>query len=278
MRLIHTLLFFIREDRIAEDKILAAICLKSLEKSTYRDVVLYNQGCLTNEELKEFLSQFNLNFTVIGDAQNTGTVVGRQRCFESIWETHPDTEYISEIHLDMLFPQHWEDPLVDYLDKNDEPMISCGIIDSQGVMGFIDSQVHTIPADCTSFQEFLNSLKCDKIVYGFTNPCIHKSKIIQFTGGYNPRFLKGKHCFEDDSMLLGYFYYYGTRTNWKPKVNYHSVVYHQTAGQRLTVSNNVYMNFFGLIKQYGVMGLKHLSQLHQSELHKQYFEQQYHNF
>ena len=61
-----------------------------------------------------------------------GTAIGRQKCFEYIWELMPDTEYISEIHPDMVFVPHWEDPLVDYLESHDEPLICCGILDKNG--------------------------------------------------------------------------------------------------------------------------------------------------
>jgi len=279
MRLIHTLLFLFREDRIQEDKILATACLKSIGKSTYKTVVVYNQGYLCYEQLKEFLDPFNLNCIIIGDAINVGTVVGRQSCFEYIWENHPDTEFISEIHLDMIFTHRWEDALIEYLVHNDEPMVSCGIVDGQGSLNFLESKPKIIPKDYNNdFDDFLISLRSDQVVHGFTNPCIHVSKIIQYTGGYNPRFLKGKQCYEDDSMLLGYFYYYGTRVNWHPKVNYNSVVYHAIAGQRLVLGDNVLLNYDGLVRQYGAMGLKHLSQLHKSEWHINYFNLQYHSF
>lgn len=275
MKLIHTLLFLLRDGKINEDEELAITCLKSLEKSTYTTVVVYNQGYWTNEELEQFLSQFNLNYFVIGEGKNVGTSIGRQKCFEYIWNNFPDTEFISEIHLDMIFSSNWEDKLVDFLDSNNEPMISCGIVDQNGHMNFLSNNTVDIPDNKNTFDDFLLSLRCDKVVPGFTNPCIHVSRILKDTGGYNYHFLKGKQCFEDDSMLLGYYYYYGTKENWHPKVNYNSVVYHAIAGQRLDMSDNVRLNFDGLIKQYGAMGLKHLSKLHTSQWHIDYFNEQY---
>ena len=275
MKLIHTLLFLFRRERLDEDKLLATSCLKSLEKGTYKTVVIYNQGCLSSAELREFLSQFLLNCIVIGDAVNVGTVVGRQSCFEYIWKYYPKNEFISEIHLDMIFTSHWEDPLVSYLEQNDEPMICSGIIDQNGNMNFISETVENIPKDFNLLDKFLMRYRQNKIVHGFTNPCIHVSKIIKATGGYNQDFLRGKQCFEDDSMLLGYYYYYGTKINWHPKVNYNSVVYHAVAGQRLEVNDNVMINYNGLVKQYGAMGLKHLSQLHRSPWQINYFGEQY---
>lgn len=278
MKLIHTLLFLFRENRLEEDKALAAACLKSLEKSRYKTVIIYNQGFLTNDELTDFLSDFKLICIVIGNSQNVGTVVGRQSCFEYIWKNYPDTEFISEIHLDMIFTYNWEDPLINYLENNDEPMISSGIVDQNGSLNFLYQVAENMPTDFTLFDDFLTKLRSDNVVHGFTNPCIHVSKILKFTGGYNANFLIGKQCFEDDSMLLGYYYYYGTKANWQPKVNYNSVVYHAIAGQRLGLFDSVQINFTGLVKQYGAMGLKHLSQLHKSQWHINFFDSQYSSF
>jgi len=274
-KLIHTLLFLFRESKSEEDKRIATICLKSLEKGTYKTVVIYNQGYLTDDQLKEFLSQFNLNCIVIGIGSNIGTVIGRQSCFEYIWDKYPETEFISELHLDMIFTFNWEDPLVDYLQHNDEPLMSAGIVDKEGNLNFLETKADNFTEEFAITDDFLMNLRCDKVVHGFTNPCIHVSKILKVTGGYNSRFLKGKQCYEDDSMLLGYYYYYGTRLNWHPKVNYNSVVYHAVAGQRLEVPGNVRLNYEGLVQQYGAMGLKHLSQLHKSDWQIRYFMQKF---
>lgn len=276
MKLVHTLLLLFRKDKIEDDKQLATQCLKSLEKGSYTTVVVYNQGYLSEDEVKAFLKQFNLNCIVIGNSLNIGTAAGRQACFEYIWSNMPNIEYISELHLDMILTYNWEDPLVDYLYNNDEPLVSCGIVDEQGKFPFIN-EVAKKREDYSSFDDYLKSLRNDKIVNGFTNPCVHVSKILKEAGGYNTAFLTGKQCFEDDSMLLGYYYYYGTRANWHPKVNYNSVVYHMVAGQRLGMGDSIIPNYNGLIKQYGVTGLKHLSELHASLWHKNFFSKQYEN-
>lgn len=128
MTLIHTLLFMLRDNRLTDDLAMAKDCLKSLEGSSYQTVVVYNQGFFANDTLKEFLSGFRLDVHIIGDGVNVGTAAGRQRCFEYIWESFPDCKFISELHLDMILPEHWEDALIAYLLINDEPMVSCGII------------------------------------------------------------------------------------------------------------------------------------------------------
>ncbi len=274
MELVHTLLFFVRENRREEDLGMAAECLKSLEKSAYKTVVVYNQGCLTNERLKEYLSGFGLDFHITGEGVNAGTSAGRQGCFEYIWENIPDTLYISELHLDMLFTHNWESALVNYLRGSDEPLVSCGIVDQKGFLPFLNKAV-TMPASKEMFDDFLKGLRVDEIKHGFTNPCIHVSKILREAGGYDTLFLRGRQCFEDDSMLLGYYYYYGTKRNWHPMVNFNSVVYHAVAGQRLGMNDSIMINFNGLVRQYGAMGLKHLSVLHKSAWQKNYFSSQY---
>ena len=274
MKLIHTLLFLLRENRLAEDLDMAKACLQSLAASAHKTVVVYNQGFWTNDRLKEFLSGFGLDCHVIGEGANVGTSMGRQRCFDYVWENFSDSLYISELHLDMLFPPLWENALTDYLDTHDEPLISCGIVDKQGSMPFLN-RTFVLPKAKEEFGSFLQSLREDTVLHGFTNPCIHVSKALKESGGYNTDFLKGGQCFEDDSMLLGYYYYYGTKRNWFPKISFNSVVYHAIAGQRMNMGGDVMVNFNGLIKQYGLMGLKHLSMLHKSEWHKSFFLMQY---
>ncbi len=177
----------------------------------------------------------------------------------------------------MILTNNWEDPLVDYLDTNDEPLVSCGIVDQNGAMSFLEKQTLPLAESKEDVEEYLLNIRENDVLHGFTNPCIHNSAILKETGGYNPQFLTGKQAYEDDSMLLGYYYFYGTRAKWKPKVNYNSVVYHAIAGQRLGMNDSVMINYSGLVKQYGAMGLKHLSQLHKSQWHINFFSEQYKN-
>jgi hypothetical protein len=265
-----------RGDRFAEDFALTTDCLSSLEKSTYKTVVVYNQGGLGNDYLKGYLQGFSLDFHVIGEGVNVGTTIGRQCCFQYVWDHFPETQFLSEIHADMIFPEGWEDALISYLDTHDEPLISCGIVDRNGEMPFLGASVQ-LPQAHSEYGDFLVKLREDRVIHGFTNPCIHVSEILKEAGGYNSVFLKGKQCFEDDSMLLGYYYYYGTKANWYPKINYNSVVYHAVAGQRIGLGDDVMVNFNGLVNQYGAMGLKHLSTLHKSAWHKKFFEKCYNN-
>ena len=272
MKLIHTFLFLLRPGSNSDDVKLAEKSLKSLEKSSYKTLVVYNQGPWTNEELEDFLRQFKLDCIVIGEAANIGISAARQRCFKYIWDNYPDTEFISELHMDMILSTHWEDAILDFLNNNDEPMMSAGIIDKKGFMPFLDNVARKLPSEFEEYDNFLSGLRCDKIVHGFTHPCIHKAEIIKEIGGYDTRFLKGRQSFEDDSLLLGYYYYYGTKADWHPKVNYNSVVYHAVALQRLDLHDSIIPNLNGLIKQYGAMGLSNLSHLHKSPWHKRFFE------
>ena len=51
MKLVHTLLLLYRDNN-QEDGQMLKNCLKSLEKSTYKTVVVYNQGTLTDDRVK----------------------------------------------------------------------------------------------------------------------------------------------------------------------------------------------------------------------------------
>ncbi len=274
MKLIHTLLFLVRENKITEDLFMAQVLMNSLKKSTHKTVVVYNQGYFTNDELKQYLSDFELDIHVIGEGTNAGIPAGRQNSFNYIWSNFPDTEYISELHLDMYLSSNWEDPLVDYLTSHDEPMICSGIIDHNGDMPILDKK-KSLPQQSNEFNDFLIGLRENKILHGLTHPCIHVSQILKEAGGYDPAFLKGKQCFEDDSLLLSYFYYYGTRMKWHPKINYNSVAYHAVAGQRMSIDDNILINYNGLVKQYGAIGIKNLAHLRNSQWHQNYFENNY---
>lgn len=266
MELIHTLLLLIREDYRRQDLALTERCLKSLEKSAYTTVVVFNQGCLTGLELDEYLKSFRLNCIVIGGGVNTGTVIGRQSCFEYVYRQFPGAAYVSELHPDMIFTSGWENALVDYLNENpEEPVIGCGIISDALMPEHYPDGV----------DDYAAQFKRDRIERGFTLPCIHRITVLKAVGGYDARFLTGKHAFEDDSLLLGYHYYYGTRANWSPKVNCNSIVYHEVAGQRFGLSDDPYENFGGLLRQYGAMGVSVLADLHVSPWQVQFFTQKF---
>lgn len=269
-KLIHTMLVLLREGSLAEDLFMLSTCLKSMEKSTYRTVIIYNQGCYTNEKLGECLSEYDLEIQIIGKGKNAGIPAGRQACFEYIWEKYPDTKFISETHMDMYFCEGWEEPLVEYLESHDEPVICSGIVDRRGIVEGLGKKA-TLPKDYSDYGEFLLALREDRLLHGFTHPCVHSSEILKLVGGYDCSFLTGKQCFEDDSLLLGYFYYYGTRMKWYPKINLNSVSYHAVAAQRRSLNDSILINYNGLVRQYGAMGLRHLCEIHKSQWHKNFF-------
>lgn len=275
MEVVHTLLFMLRKTHEGEDLLKARNCLQSLEKSTYTKVIVYNQGYWSNDLLQQFLNQFQLEYTIIGAGENVGIIVGRQACFTYIWERLPQAKMISELHLDMIFTHNWEDPLVAYLSEHDQSVISCGIVDKNSDFAFLGPAPSKIPNDFTDMDTYLKSIKNDLIVPGFAHPCIHQADVLRHLGGYDSCFLPGKQAFEDDCILLGYFYYHGTRANWTPKVCYHSVVYHECAGQRTGVQSDIMINYYGLEKLYGAMGIKHLSHIHKNAWSKNFFEGKY---
>lgn len=265
--IIHSLPCLIRSTHMDTDLNMARLCIQSLAASVRQTVVIYNQGALSNNELTRFLSQFSLDFIVLGDAQNVGIAKARQACFEYIWSHEKNVSYISEIHLDMMFPQYWYTSLIDYLKRTDEPMVSPGILTSNAElhpqMTYVEQLIETMSQG--EILLLLASLESDTVLEGFVHPVIHKSKILMEVGGYDTKFLSGKQGYEDDSLLLGYLYYMGTKTKWKPKCYLKTCVYHATMAQRMSLADKepeFDKNLLGLKRQYGVYGLIHLGNLH----------------
>ncbi|SKC84200.1 hypothetical protein [Maledivibacter halophilus] len=272
MEMIYTLPFFIRNDEkyCSYDLDLAHRCFSSLQLSDDVLVVLYNQGCLTNDEIEDFLSNYRIRTIMIGNGENIGIAKARQLCFEYIWENYSEVPFICEIHLDMVFTKNWHIPLVDFLKVSDEPMVSPGIITSNGELHPINKGVSIgkVPMEYKKLEILLNRVIKEEIWEGFVHPVIHKSNILQEIGGYDYHFLKGKQGYEDDSILLGYLYYMGTRTNWKPKAYLKSYVYHASMAQRMTLQGkeeDFNLNLRGLFYQYGGYGFKFLSKLHKND-------------
>lgn len=272
-QVIHTIPFFIRN---LDDLKLAEICLGSLAESHPQGiVVLYNQGILTNKELEGFLKDYDLRFFVIGEGANIGIGQGRMACFRHIWENFSDTKFISEIHIDMFFSQNWVKELIHFLETNSqEPMVCPGILTSQGELhpdkkGKIT--VTEVPFDNEELMKaLLNQLTLDKVVEGFVHPVIHRSEALKAVGGYDTRFLPGKQGYEDDSLLIGYRYYLGTKSNWKPKCLLKTRVFHATLAQRMSLADkndDFRKNLRGLIYQYGVKGLLELNSIYEDNNH-----------
>jgi hypothetical protein len=224
---------------------------------------------IKDKELEDFLKQFKLTFHILGNGNNNiGIPRARQACFEFVWKHYDNVPYISEIHVDMIFPPNWYVPLIKYLEKTDEPMISPGIITKTGEVFPKGEGNYRLPKKVDEIINLLQEVSENKIIKGFVHPVIHKSSILKFLGGYDLQFLKGKQAYEDDSLLLGYLYYMGIRTDWAPKVNFNSMVYHAYMFQRMTLKDMQVehkINLEGLFRQYGAYGLKHLSKLHIGE-------------
>ncbi|WP_212031170.1 hypothetical protein [Cytobacillus depressus] len=265
MRIVHTLLFMLREKFYEEDLIMAGKCFETLSRSDENTVVIYNKGSLDNATLKEFLNPFNIKYHILGDGRNIGIPQARQKCFEYVWGKYPETPYISEIHLDMLFPTNWYSELIQYLENNDEPLISPGIITATGDVFPKGNGNYDLPKEVNEVLGLLERISEDKVIQGFVHPVIHRVSTLKSVGGYDVNFLTGMQAYEDDSLLLGYLYFMGTRTNWYPKVCFKSFVYHAYMGQRITLENiqdEHRKNLEGLFHQYGAKGLKQLSNLH----------------
>jgi 2-polyprenyl-3-methyl-5-hydroxy-6-metoxy-1,4-benzoquinol methylase/GT2 family glycosyltransferase len=267
LKIIHTLPLWIRSECRNDDFAMALACLSSLRGSKNQLVIIYNQGCMSNHEWKVLLSSLDIPAVILGNGENVGIAQARQACFEYIWDKYSYVTYVSEIHVDMIFPMDWFQPLIDYLEHSAEPMISPGIVTKDGAMQPVRGHVE-IPPDSSDLCSRLEGLARNEICEGFVHPVVHKAKVLQAIGGYDIRFLKGKQGYEDDSLLLGYFYYMGTRLNWRPKCNLRSWVYHATMAQRMSDTDkhlDFAINSEGLLNQYGENGMLQLSKLHSNQ-------------
>lgn len=272
-QVVHTIPFLVRNK---DDLELAEMCLGSLAESDPKGiVVLYNQGILTNLELEVFLKNFNLRFIVLGEGVNIGIGQGRMACFQYIWIQLPDTKFISEVHVDMFFPKGWLEELVRFLeDNNGEPMVCPGILTSRGELHPEEKEKTVIANIPLSNREYMNSmlinLTNDIVLEGFVHPVLHIAKALKAVGGYDTRFLQGKQGYEDDSLLIGYRYYLGTKNNWLPKCCLKTRVYHATLAQRTSLvdkNQDFQKNLRGLVYQYGVKGLMELSSIYKENNH-----------
>ncbi|MDQ0268280.1 hypothetical protein [Cytobacillus purgationiresistens] len=266
MKIIHTIPLLIRPEFLIDDLEMAKRCFETLQPTKGNPVVLYNQGGLNNDEIRELFPPSESSVVILGNGENVGIAQARQNCFDYIWEHYEDVEYISEIHVDMLFPPNWYGPLVEFLTNSDEPMISPGILTMNGELQPLNLYT-AIPDNTDDLIALLGKMNRDEVHERFVHPVIHKASILRVIGGYDTRFLQGKQGYEDDSLLLGYAYYMGTRTNWRPKCYLKSWVYHATMAQRGTFTDrhlDFSINEQGLIRQYGAYGLKRLSNIHQN--------------
>lgn len=263
MRLVHTLPFFIRSTAIESDLQMAHLCLKTLCRSRDEAIVVYNQGPLSHQTVEGMLRQYTDDYSVLGDGKNVGIPIARQTCFEFVFANFPALEFISEIHIDMVFPKNWYIPLIDFLMKTGEPMVCPGIITSYGDL--LPEKTHVI--DWVEFNEsrILDIAKehtRNNVVTGFVHPVVHRVEALRAVGGYDCDFLTGQQGYEDVSLLLSYLYYMGTKSEWRPKCCLNSRVFHATMAQRMTlenISNEFLTNLRGLARQYGAYGFKHLS-------------------
>lgn len=274
--------FFInkQEHLFDSDMKMAHDCLKSLTYSQDLKLVLYNQGGLTNQELNEYLRNFDLDYDIIGEGMNVGITMARYRSLQYIYQNYITANYIAEIHVDMIFSQNWHKPLIDYLASSEEPLISPRILSCKNsTYEFFDNAelVSRLPDTVEAVMALLQKSTKDNIVEGFVHPVVHKVNVLKNIPAYDVGFLTGKQNFEDDSLLLGYNYYLGTAKQWKPKCCLHSCVYHKVVGQRSQLPNipeEWQKNFLGLFTQYGAYGLKELTRIHDNH---PFFYAQYRN-
>lgn len=83
MRIIHTLPVMIRSVCFRDNDLsMAKACFESLRSSEDHLVVLYNHGCLSNDNLRELLTSCGLSTVILGHGENIGIARARQTCFE----------------------------------------------------------------------------------------------------------------------------------------------------------------------------------------------------
>ncbi len=272
--------FFINKNLFENDIIMAQACLKSLTYSQNLKVVIYNQGDLTNQELHEYMKNFDLDYDIIGDGVNVGIAMARYRLLQYIYQKYNAVKYIAEIHLDMIFPVNWHNPLIEYLENSEEPLIAPRLLTATASgYTFCDGSepINSLPDTIEATMELLQKSTKDIIIEGFVHPVIHKANILKNIPAYDVGFLTGKQGYEDDSLLLGYSYYFGLAKKWKPKRCWRSCVFHKTMAQRFSLPNlseEWQRNFQGLFTQYGAYGLKELVRIHGNQ---PFFYAHYHN-
>ncbi|MBD2847634.1 hypothetical protein IDH44_20785 [Paenibacillus sp. IB182496] len=264
MKVVHTLPLLIREQHRQFDLEMALSALTTLARSGERRVVLYNQGSLPNEELDAITVAAGVEAVVLGSGVNIGIAQARQACFDYIWSHLPQTAYISEVHVDMLFPPSWHAPLIDYLERSGEPMACPGILTASGELQPLGEWIPP-PPDAPAILERLAELPRSGVRAGFVHPVIHRAAALRAVGGYPVREMPGKQGYEDDALLLAYHYYMGTRVDWRPVCVLGSWVYHATMAQRMSLPGKeaeFQVNERALVRQYGVQGLRRLEHIH----------------
>ncbi|MCS7460416.1 hypothetical protein N0M98_09705 [Paenibacillus doosanensis] len=265
LNIIHTMPLLIRsDDALGYDVAMLRRAAESLRASDDHTLVVYNQGGLSNAQLSGLFGAFGLAPVILGDGANVGIAQARQSCFRYVWDRFKEVPYISEIHVDMAFPRNWHVPLIAYLESSDDPLVCPGILTSGGELQPL-GLYGTVPQQTDELIAYLESLSRNEIREGFVHPVVHKSAALREVGGYDTRFMKGKQGYEDDSLLVGYSFYMGTRNRWKPKCCLHSWVYHATMAQRMSLPDrhaDFTLNETGLFQKYGAYGLEQLSALY----------------
>jgi hypothetical protein len=257
--------------RSAADLPMARACLRSLAAAEPGALlVLCNQGYLDTAAWQAELAPLALDVVIVGDGTNLGIAAGRDRCFRWLWAHAPNCDFVSEIHLDMLFPPQWTAPLVAWLEAHPaEPMVCAGILTATGELHPEGRPVAALPQpfwhDVAAVQALLAASRRDEVMAGFVHPVVHRASELRAVGGYDTRFLRGHQGYEDDSLLLGYRLRVGLRHDWRPRCWLGSRVFHATLAQRMSLPGAgaaFTTNLHGLLAQYGVAGLEQLSLLY----------------
>lgn len=267
-RIVHTLPCLLRGPH---DLPMATACLASLAAAEpAARLVLCNQGYLDNRRLGDWLRQFRLDTTIVGDGSNVGIAAGRSTCFQWIWANLPTTTYVSEIHLDMLFPFAWSERLASWLAAHpDEPLVCPGILSNAAILAPEEVQLPALPQPwwehTAAIAALLRQHERDAEIAGFVHPVLHRASELRASGAYDTRFLRGHQGYEDDSLLLAHRLRIGLKHDWRPRSWLGVRVFHQTLAQRAGLPGALgaaTRNFQGLLSWYGALGLEQLARLY----------------
>lgn len=268
MEIVYMIPFLVTKN--GQDMKMAMECFESLERIENVQLVLYNQGYLNNHQLKSFMEDYNFDVHILGGTTNVGITMARHECLEYIWKTWPEVKYIAEAHVDMVFTPHWHKPLIKFLEDTGEPIVCPRILiyENNAYRTNFSEETFNFPKDLDGRIKVLESLQEDTVKEKFVHPVIHRAEVLKEIHPYDVRFLTGKQGYEDDSILLGYNYYIGTKHKWRPKMYMGSCVYHKTLAQRIGLPNifdEFSKNYMGLKNQYGGYGFEELARIHHNE-------------
>jgi len=171
------------------DEYLLNYCINSLLKS---DIINHNLKLFcydnnSNENLKRFLNQIEMDKWIYSSESNEGIVIPRIKIYQEIIKENFD--FILELHSDMLFPKKWLEPLIEIFDETTgiiQPHIFVPRSKGQISLEYFESKL----PDLLSNNQYE---KCRQ-----NHPWLINTKIIDKIGGYYDEIFSPHECEDDD--------------------------------------------------------------------------------